>query len=154
MSLCCWLGNNVKNVPIVFSLYCTACQHPAQKASFQRHGQPAPTNIWEGFRTIRSYCPEPFWTIRCYCPEPLRTITSSYFYGDSIWFKMDWSHEWKTGKVLGQDVKVLFIKYGNFIRRVPLDQLFQLMKNMKNIQEKEHVDHAWMVMVGRSFNFL
>ena len=29
-------------------LYCTACQHPAQNASTQRHGQPAPMNIYEG----------------------------------------------------------------------------------------------------------
>ena len=28
-----------------FFLYCTARQHPAQKASTQRHGQPAPTDI-------------------------------------------------------------------------------------------------------------
>ena len=32
----------------VFSLYCMARQHPAQKASTQKHGQPAPTDIWEG----------------------------------------------------------------------------------------------------------
>ena len=44
-----------------------------------------------------------------------------YSYGDSIWFKTDKSHKWKAGKVLGQDGKVLFIKYGNFIGRVPLD---------------------------------
>ena len=30
-----------------FFLYCTARQHPAQNASTQRHGQPAPTDIWE-----------------------------------------------------------------------------------------------------------
>ena len=28
-----------------FFPYCTARQHPAQKASTQRHGQPAPTDI-------------------------------------------------------------------------------------------------------------
>ena len=30
-----------------FSLYCTARQHPLKKASTQRHGQPAFTDIWE-----------------------------------------------------------------------------------------------------------
>ena len=30
-----------------FFLYCTARQHPAQNTS-TRHGQPAPTDIWEG----------------------------------------------------------------------------------------------------------
>ena len=30
-----------------FFLYCSARQHPAQNASTQRHGQPAPTDIWE-----------------------------------------------------------------------------------------------------------
>ena len=47
----------------------------------------------------------------------------SYDYGDSVWFKLDSSHKWKSGKVLGQDGKVLFLKYGNFIRRVPLDRV-------------------------------
>ena len=32
---------------IIFFLYCTARQHPAQKASTQRLGQPAPMDIWE-----------------------------------------------------------------------------------------------------------
>ena len=47
----------------------------------------------------------------------------SYFYGDSIFFKLDSSHKWKAGTVLGQDGKVLFVKYGNFLRRVPLDRV-------------------------------
>ena len=47
----------------------------------------------------------------------------SYNYGESIWFKLDSSRKWKSGKVLGQDGKVVFIKYGNFIRRVPLDRI-------------------------------
>ena len=45
----------------------------------------------------------------------------SYNIGDSIWFKIDSSNKWKSGMVLGQQGKVLFIKYGNFIRRVSLD---------------------------------
>ena len=40
----------------------------------------------------------------------------SYFFGDSVWFKLDSSHRWKSGTVLGQDGKVLFLRYGNFIR--------------------------------------
>ena len=31
----------------MFFFYCTACQHPAQNAGNQRHGQPAPMDIWE-----------------------------------------------------------------------------------------------------------
>ena len=54
MSYRWWLGNNVENVPLLtknecyfrFFLYCNACQHPAQKASTQRHGQPAPLDIY------------------------------------------------------------------------------------------------------------
>ena len=41
-------------------LYCMAHQQPVQKASTQRHGKPALKDIWEGFRTIRSYCTELF----------------------------------------------------------------------------------------------
>ena len=40
----------------------------------------------------------------------------SYVYGDPIWFKTDSSHKWKSAHVLGQDGKVLFIRYRNFIR--------------------------------------
>ena len=47
----------------------------------------------------------------------------TYSYGDTIWFKLDSSHKWKSGTVLGQDGKVLFVKYANFIRRVPLDRI-------------------------------
>ena len=49
------------------------------------------------------------------------TNEKSYNFGDLIWFKLESSHKWRAGKVLGQDGKVLFVKYGNFIRRVPLD---------------------------------
>lgn len=44
-----------------------------------------------------------------------------YSTGDSIWFKLESSHKWKSGIVLAQDGKVIFVKYGNFLRRVPLD---------------------------------
>ena len=44
-----------------------------------------------------------------------------FYFGDSVWFKLESSTKWKSGTVLGQDGKVLFIKYGNFIRRVPID---------------------------------
>jgi hypothetical protein len=36
---------------------------------------------------------------------------------------LDSSHKWKSGIVLGKDGKVLFIKYSNFIRQVPLDKV-------------------------------
>ena len=45
----------------------------------------------------------------------------SYRFGEPVWFKLESSHKWKSGVVLGQDGKVIFIKYANFIRRVPLD---------------------------------
>lgn len=47
----------------------------------------------------------------------------NYTYGNPIWFKMDTSQKWKSATVLGQDGKILFIKYGNFIRRVPVDRV-------------------------------
>ena len=47
----------------------------------------------------------------------------NYNYGNPIWFKMDTSQKWKSATVLGQDGKILFIKYGNFIRRVPVDRV-------------------------------
>ena len=47
----------------------------------------------------------------------------TYYYGDPVWFKLESSHKWKSGQVLGQDGKVLFVRYGNFIRRVPLDHV-------------------------------
>ena len=40
-----------------------------------------------------------------------------------MWFKLISSHKWRSGINLGQDGKVLFIKYANFIRRVPLDHI-------------------------------
>ena len=48
-------------------------------------------------------------------------LERSYDLGDKIWFKTATSLKWKAGKVVAQDGKVLFIKYGNFLRRVPLD---------------------------------
>ena len=44
-------------------------------------------------------------------------------FGDPVWFKLNSAHKWKSGTVLGKDGKVLFIRYGNFIRRVPLDHI-------------------------------
>ena len=40
-----------------------------------------------------------------------------YMFGDPIWFKLKSAHKWKSGTVLETDGKVLFIRYGNFIRR-------------------------------------
>ena len=51
------------------------------------------------------------------------SLKKSYKYGDPIWFKLDKSNKWKSGTVLAQDGKVLFIRYGNFIRRIPLDRV-------------------------------
>ena len=51
------------------------------------------------------------------------SLEKSYIFGDPIWFKLDSSHKWKSGTVLGKDGKVVFIRYGNFIRRVPLDRI-------------------------------
>ena len=45
-----------KNVDFHFFLYCTACQHPAQNASTQRHGQPAPMDSTRGVLIICRYC--------------------------------------------------------------------------------------------------
>ena len=67
-----------------------------------------------------------------------------YGYGDSIWFKIDSSHKWRAGKVLGQDGKVLFIKYGNFIRRVPLDFVVHAEEYTDNLDievDKNDVDN-------------
>lgn len=51
------------------------------------------------------------------------SLEKSYMFGDPIWFKLDSAHKWKSGTVLGKDGKVVFIRYGNFIRRVPLDRI-------------------------------
>ena len=51
----------------------------------------------------------------------LKSCEKAYCHGDPVWFKLDSSHKWKSGIILGQDGKILFIRYGNFIRRVPLD---------------------------------
>ena len=47
----------------------------------------------------------------------------SYSFGERVHFKLDSSNQWKSGTVLGKDGKVLFIKYGNFMRRVTLDRV-------------------------------
>ena len=62
-----------------FSLYCTACQHPAQNASTYGH--------LRGFRSIRSYWPALFWSIRNYWPELLCSITSTIFISKFYWYK-------------------------------------------------------------------
>ena len=62
----------------------------------------------------------------------------SYSFGDQIWFKLESSHKWRAGKVLGQDGKVLFVKYGNFIRRVPLD--FVVPANEYTSGDDEEID--------------
>ena len=51
------------------------------------------------------------------------SLGHSYNLGDSVFFKLDSSNRWKSGTVLGQDGKLLFLRYGNFIRRVPLDHI-------------------------------
>ena len=51
------------------------------------------------------------------------SLEQSYHFGQSVWFKIQSSHKWKAGVVLGQDGKVVFIRYGNFIRRLPLDHI-------------------------------
>ena len=46
-----------------------------------------------------------------------------YNFGEPVWFKLEKCHKWKSGIVVGQDGKVIFIKYAGFIRRVPLDHV-------------------------------
>ena len=68
----------------------------------------------------------------------------NYSIGDSVWFKLDSSNKWKAGMVLGQQGKVLFIKYGNFIRRIPLDVVVPAdeVNDSENEQvEQEDVDN-------------
>ena len=50
-------------------------------------------------------------------------VGRTYSFGEPVWFKLESSHKWRSGINLGQDGKVLFIKYANFIRRVPLDYI-------------------------------
>ena len=52
-----------------------------------------------------------------------KSCEKSYDYGDPVWFKLNSSNRWKSGIVLGKDGKVLFIKYADFTRRVPLDNI-------------------------------
>ena len=51
------------------------------------------------------------------------SLEQSYYLGQHVWFKVLSSHKWKAGIVLGQDGKIIFLKYGNFMRRVPLDHI-------------------------------
>ena len=51
------------------------------------------------------------------------SLDQSYHFGQHVWFKLQSSHKWKAAIVLGQDGKVIFLKYGNFMRRVPLDHI-------------------------------
>ena len=55
-----------------------------------------------------------------YCDQRIKVALKSqinpssgkiYGFGDLVWFKLDSSSKWKSGKVLLQDGKVLFIKY-------------------------------------------
>ena len=66
---------------------------------------------------------------------PLHRI---YKFGDSIWFKLDSSHKWKSGNVLAQDGKVLFIRYGNFLRRIPVEHVVGAEEHL-NDDDKEPV---------------
>ena len=59
-----------------------------------------------------------------------------FFFGDSIFFKLESSTKWKSGTVLGQDGKVLFVKYGNFIRRVPIDHVVPAEKHYETTEEE------------------
>ena len=59
------------------------------------------------------------------------SLNKSYKYGDPIWFKLNSAHKWKSGNVLAQDGKVLFIRYGNFLRRIPIDHV---------VPAEEHTD--------------
>ena len=52
-----------------------------------------------------------------------RNCEKSYNFGEPVWFKLEMCHKWKSGIVVGQDGKVIFIKYAGFIRRVPLDHV-------------------------------
>ena len=40
------------------------------------------------------------------------SLSHSYHIGQSVWFKVQTSHKWKAGIVIGQEGKVIFIKYG------------------------------------------
>ena len=69
----------------------------------------------------------------------------SYNFGEPVWFKLESSHRWKSGIVVGQDGKVLFIKYANFVRRVPLDHIIPADEYNDGIEEEvnqEDVENA------------
>ena len=71
-------------------------------------------------------------------------LNASYHYGDSIWFKLDSAKKWKAGNVLAQDGKVLFIRYGNFLRRIPVEHVVPAEKHLEDdeIVEEETNDPA------------
>ena len=64
----------------------------------------------------------------------------AYNFGDPIYFKLDSSHKWKTGIVLGMDGKVLFVRYGNFIRRVPVDRVVPAEQYQEGLEEEADPD--------------
>ena len=71
-------------------------------------------------------------------------MNTSYQYGDSIWFKLDSAKKWKAGNVLAQDGKVLFIRYGNFLRRIPVEHVVPAEKHLEDDErvEEEQNDPA------------
>ena len=69
----------------------------------------------------------------------------SYSFGEPVWFKLESSHRWKSGIAVGQDGKVVFIKYANFIRRVPLDLIIpadEYNDEANGEIDKEDLDHS------------
>jgi hypothetical protein len=51
------------------------------------------------------------------------SLGQSYYFVHHVWFKVASSCKRMAGIVLGQDGKVIFLKYRNFMRRVPLDHI-------------------------------